>query len=271
MRKRDLAPGFFKNPELVELPYEYRILFAGLWCLADRDGLLEDRAKAIRMEVFPADDVDCEAGLHALAGKHQIVRYEVEGRAYIWIPGFARHQHPHPKERASTIPPYLGDTQYLKQDDLFAPSPHLGGTRVIPFPAGSSGPSGSSGSSGPSGPSGSCAELGQADSTPPVVAIPLVDGSDFVVTQAMVDDWRPAYPAIDIAQQLHAMRVWCNANKANRKTRGGVERFITRWLGKEQDQAGRAPAARQAARPSVLEQNEAVREQLRQRDRGGQP
>lgn len=151
MRKRDLKPGFFKNPELVELPFEYRILFEGLWCLADREGRLEDRAKRIRMEVFPADDVDCEAGLHALAGKRQIVRYEAEGNAYIWIPAFAEHQHPHPKEAPSVIPPYLGDTQALKQEDLFAPSDAPGDTKVVSIRAGSSGSSGPSGSSTPTG------------------------------------------------------------------------------------------------------------------------
>jgi len=37
-RSRNIKPGFFKNDHLVELPFEYRLLFAGLWTLADREG-----------------------------------------------------------------------------------------------------------------------------------------------------------------------------------------------------------------------------------------
>lgn len=147
-RARDLKPGFFKNPELVELPFEYRILFEGLWCLADREGRLEDRAKRIRMEIFPADDVDCEAGLHALAGKRLIVRYEVEGNAFIWIPAFLKHQHPHPREVASVIPAYPGASSAPVQENLFSAEapPRTGAesSKGVASPAGSSFPSGSS-------------------------------------------------------------------------------------------------------------------------------
>lgn len=143
-RARNIKPGFFKNPELAELPFEYRLLYIGLWVLADREGRLEDRAKRIRMEVFPADDVDVEAGLHALAGKKQIVRYEVEGNAYVWIPAFLEHQHPHPKEVASAIPPYPGLVSG-GMDDLFRQ------TQVRPDPADVLNPSSLNPSSSPTG------------------------------------------------------------------------------------------------------------------------
>ena len=48
-RSRNIKPGFFKNEDLLDLPYEYRLLFVGLWTLADREGYLEDRPKRIRM------------------------------------------------------------------------------------------------------------------------------------------------------------------------------------------------------------------------------
>ena len=46
MRTRLLKPGFFMNEELARLPVRARLLFAGLWCLADREGRLEDRPGA---------------------------------------------------------------------------------------------------------------------------------------------------------------------------------------------------------------------------------
>jgi len=103
-RARNIKPGFFKNEELASLPFEFRILFQGLWCLADREGRLEDRPKRIKAEVFPYDPVDVDAGLLALADGGFIVRYANEGIQYIQVLAFAKHQNPHCKEAASTIP-----------------------------------------------------------------------------------------------------------------------------------------------------------------------
>src|SRR5690606_6129748 len=51
------------------------------------------------------------------------------------------------------------------------------------------------------------------------------------------------YPAVDVVAQLRKMRGWLIANPANRKTSAGVLRFVTRWLGQEQDKAGKSGAA----------------------------
>lgn len=103
-RARNIKPGFFKNELLVELPFEFRLLFIGLWTLADREGRLEDRPKKIKMEVFPADDVSVEEGIDALTEDGFIVRYEANGINYIQILSWHKHQTPHVKEQASTIP-----------------------------------------------------------------------------------------------------------------------------------------------------------------------
>jgi hypothetical protein len=103
VRTRSLNPGFFKNEELAELDPWARLLFEGLWCMADREGRLEDRPKRIKGEIFPYDNVDAEPLLAALAAGGFIVRYEVENSRYIAIPAFLKHQHPHVKERPSTI------------------------------------------------------------------------------------------------------------------------------------------------------------------------
>lgn len=103
-RSRNIKPGFFKNEELAELPFEFRILFQGLWCLADREGRLEDRPKRIKAEVFPYDSVDVAEGLSALAVAGFIERYWSDEGQYIQVLAFAKHQNPHCKESPSTIP-----------------------------------------------------------------------------------------------------------------------------------------------------------------------
>ncbi len=103
-RSRNIKPGFFRNEDLVALPYETRLLFVGLWILADREGRLEDRPQRIKMEIFPADNTDVRKGLDALVQSKFLTRYEVDGLKYLSIDNFLKHQHPHRKEVPSTIP-----------------------------------------------------------------------------------------------------------------------------------------------------------------------
>ena len=103
-RSRNIKPGFFVNEYLVELPFETRLLFAGLWTLADREDRLEDRPKKIKMAIFPADDVDVNQSLQQLHDAGLIVRYVVENKGYIEVVKFGQHQNPHVKEAASVIP-----------------------------------------------------------------------------------------------------------------------------------------------------------------------
>lgn len=103
-RIRTMKPEFFKNEELAELPFEYRLLFQGLWCLADRRGRLEDRPKRIKADVFPYDNVDVDAGLDALQARGFIERYEHENVRYLQVKNFEKHQNCNIKEAESTIP-----------------------------------------------------------------------------------------------------------------------------------------------------------------------
>jgi hypothetical protein len=103
-RARNIKPGFFKNDILAECDPLARLLFAGLWCEADRAGRLEDRPKRLKADCLPYDNCDVDALLNQLAQRGFIVRYVVDGIGYIEIPEFTKHQNPHCKESASSIP-----------------------------------------------------------------------------------------------------------------------------------------------------------------------
>lgn len=109
-RARNIKPGFFKNADLVELPMDARLLFIGLWTLADRAGRLEDRPKQIKMELFPADDVDVDACLDGLQNWGFVSRYEIDGKRLLQVINFDKHQNPHRDEKVSELP---------SQDGLF--------------------------------------------------------------------------------------------------------------------------------------------------------
>jgi hypothetical protein len=103
-RARNIKPSFFINEELVECDFSTRLLFIGLWTLADRDGKLEDKPKKIKMALFPADNINVDELLNELQDRGFIDRYEVEGNQYIQVVAFKKHQNPHRDEKASTIP-----------------------------------------------------------------------------------------------------------------------------------------------------------------------
>lgn len=107
-RARNIKPGFFTNEVLVDLPAFDRLLFIGLWCLADREGRLEDRVKRIKMELFPCDNYDIEAGLNNLARTGFITRYTSEGSTVIEVNNFTKHQNPHGSEKDSDLPDVNG-------------------------------------------------------------------------------------------------------------------------------------------------------------------
>lgn len=108
-RARNIKPGFFANENLAECDPLARIMFAGLWCLADREGRLEDRPKRIRAELLPYDACDADDLLGQLQEHGFVLRYELGGQRYIQVLNFCKHQNPHVKEAKSTIPAPAGN------------------------------------------------------------------------------------------------------------------------------------------------------------------
>lgn len=103
-RSRNIKPGFFCNDAIAELCALARLLFIGLWLLADRLGRLEDNPKRIRVLLLPYDQCDAESLLAEIASRGFIERYTVQGKRFIQVVNFTRHQNPHCKEAESTIP-----------------------------------------------------------------------------------------------------------------------------------------------------------------------
>lgn len=115
-RARNIKPGFFLNDALAECDPLARLLFAGLWCIADREGRLEDRPKRIKAETLPHDNCDADALLEQLAAAGFILRYQVGGARFIQVLNFNKHQNPHVKESPSSTPsPDLHQTSTVQE------------------------------------------------------------------------------------------------------------------------------------------------------------
>ena len=196
---------------MATLPFQAWILYEGLWCLADREGRLEDRPKYIKAEIFPYNKVDVEKLLDLLTNpgiidrpeKVFIRRYIVSGSKYIDIPAFLEHQRPHHTEQNSKIPSFNGA--------LTVKSPLLD----CSSPEGREG----KGREG-KGKEGECERKHTLSSRTPI--------SDKDFFQALKTN--PAYQGVDIDRELAKMDVWFLTPKG--RGRKKTHKFIFRWLNK---------------------------------------
>jgi len=113
MRIRYIKPSFFLSEVLAELPFEMRIIYAGLWCCADREGRLENRPKRLKAEIMPYDNVDMEKTIEALCNKNLIIKYENDGEQYLQIEKWKTHQRIHHTEKDSIIPSYTNSNSII--------------------------------------------------------------------------------------------------------------------------------------------------------------
>lgn len=128
MRIRTIKPEFWQSETVASLPYEARLLFIGLWNLADDYGRFRAHPAIVRGQLFPFDenaDVVAWLGLLARAGLVQL--YEADGHRFGFLPGFAEHQKID-KRAATRIPdPPAGATTRKRR----APAP----ANIPPVPA----------------------------------------------------------------------------------------------------------------------------------------
>jgi hypothetical protein len=116
-RARNIKPSLFTNEVLGTLDPFISMTFVGLWCLADRTGRLEDRPLRIKAELFPyREGLNVNGYLTDLQRFGFIDRYEVDGKKYIQVLKFEKHQSPHHTEKQKGYPEKPasnGDSGYL--------------------------------------------------------------------------------------------------------------------------------------------------------------
>lgn len=70
------------------------------------------------------------------------------------------------------------------------------------------------------------------------IVLPLNKKNTFyTVAQEDFDEYLEIYPAVDVLQQLRLMYRWLKDNPKRKKTKAGIQRFISSWLGKEQNKS----------------------------------
>ena len=108
MRIRTIKPEFFHHEGLFEAEVQtnlpLRVAFAGLWCIADREGRFKWEPRRIGVQVLPYDGVDFSRVLDALTTRGFVLRYRVGDACFGWIPSFLKHQVINNRESESVLP-----------------------------------------------------------------------------------------------------------------------------------------------------------------------
>lgn len=100
MRIRSIKPEFWRSDDISGLAWDDRLIFIGLWSYVDDNGVGMDRLASVVADLF-AGDIERDSsetfarvsrGLQNLSEAGRIVRYEVEGKRYLFITNWEKHQ-----------------------------------------------------------------------------------------------------------------------------------------------------------------------------------
>lgn len=114
-RARNIKPAFFTSEQLSDNCPLGRLLFIGLWTLADYKGDLEWKERTIKIQILPWDNCDIKQ-LAINLDKSGLIRFYSDGnRIYINIPNFEKHQNPHQneKKKGSLIPTFNQESRQV--------------------------------------------------------------------------------------------------------------------------------------------------------------
>lgn len=254
-RARNIKPGFFANDELGECNPLTRLMFIGMWTMADKKGRMEDRPKRIKATTLPYDNADCDELLNELVKHGFIIRYSVGENGYIQIINWDKHQNPHVKESASEIPEFVQQPTEINQESasiikeqcsnehstIQAPVLHdanpADSLNLIPDSLNLI-PSEEICSQQ------TCVSAEQATGEqelpddPVVITILTNTGEEWPVTESLVSQMSELYPAVNITQEFRNISGWAIGNQKKRKTKSGMMKFITSWMSRAQNSGG---------------------------------
>lgn len=114
-RMRSLKPEYWDDEELATATSrDARLLYVGLWNLADEHSRLRGDPRFIKGKVFAYDDdltpPEVDLLLDELARAGKVVRYRVGGARFLHLPKLAKHQRLEPEKVPSRLPgPDEGD------------------------------------------------------------------------------------------------------------------------------------------------------------------
>lgn len=227
MPNRILREGILTSPRISKLGWPEEVFYRRLHSVVDDFGRYFAETGLLRAACYPRQlnkvtDSDVGKWLRACVAAALVRVYQVGGEWYLQVLDF--DQQVRAKKSKFPNPPSICAADATQVQSTQPASAHL--DEVVSVSVVEDGSS--------SAPDGAEQVLLSG------FAITLNDGTEWDIPAETVDEWRQAYPAADVDQELREMRTWANANPTKRKTRRGVAAFAVRWLGKAQDTPGRS-------------------------------
>ncbi len=245
-RKRMIDPNIWVSEDFGKLSTLEKLIFIGMFSIADDYGYGKANPAYIKSVLFPYDDdkriADIEKSLDNIAANMSVIFYTHNGKEYYSLTNWNKWQKVEKPSKFRNIPE-LGEDSEITRGMV---GEHSGNSRGT-FPPNKnknknmninknkntslcSEPSADGESSEP-----------QTAKEKPIILLLLNTKEEYPIYQADVDEWSELYPSVDVMQQLRNMKGWLNSNPTKRKTKKGILRFITGWLQKEQNRGGNMP------------------------------
>ena len=232
MPNRILKESICRSEEIDSLSWFEEVLFYRLIVICDDFGRYDGRAKIIKGSCFPLKSItekDIDKALEKLSAVGLVRVYEAQGRPYLQLVTWADHQRI--RNQKSKSPEFTQNCKLLMAFDSNGQHKETPDSKCVRNPIQSESESKSESEAYV------CSEQ-QVAPEPPAITLLLNTGAEYPITQADVNGWMELYPAVDVMQELRAMKGWCQANPKKRKTAGGIKRFVNSWLAKEQNKGG---------------------------------
>ncbi len=228
MPNRIIKESVCTSETIDQMTWFEECFYTRLWTACDDYGRMDARPAILKAKLFPLKDrlslKDIQNALQKMVDIGCVRLYECDSKPYLYLPSWEVHQqvrakkskYPAPDETCNQVisddikcsrNPIQSESESESEEEAYA----------------------------------SCAEP-ETVSTPPVIMLPLNDGTEYPVSGEQCQEWAGLYPAVDVIQQLRNMRGWLDGSPTRRKTKRGIVRFITGWLSREQDRGGRGKA-----------------------------
>lgn len=91
-RIRTIKPEFWTDSKIVQLPYEARLLFIGMWNFSDDEGYVASDPEQLRLQILPNDDVNIDELIDLLWATGLIELASGGDRDWIVVKNFTEHQ-----------------------------------------------------------------------------------------------------------------------------------------------------------------------------------
>lgn len=241
-RIRTIKPEFWSHPVLGRMSDTARLLAVALLNLADDEGYFLADAALVRNFARPydSDSGSTTVALRELssAGYIQVREHATHGAIGV-IPNFRKHQQINKPTKSKLV-------QYFEESSGSAP---------VVLPSDSRGEGNREQGTGKGKEQLPAPRSAVADSppdlSPVVLTFPCVGKqAEWPLTQAQVDAWAALYPGTDVLAEARKALAWVQANQ--RKTAGGMPKFLVGWLGRSNDRGKAAPFAPRPANPRAF-------------------